>query len=170
MDNLTEISEELSRIPKPFIRIELFKEKYIPLIFDTDPSIFNFRWINEVSMNPYTEVNIIDEYGNIIDVVPPLRRPVLTNTNSSIGQITTMAVMEESVHKSKAELLLRNNLPKIMQFGDSRTPEIQERWKTFLTNLGYGKYLLDETLKTNSNIHYSNEKMESIEIEDNSDW
>lgn len=170
MEDLTKIAEEINSFPKPSIRIELFKEKYIPLLFDNDPSIFNYRWIDEVSMNPYLEVHVIDEFGNILHVVPPLRRPVLSNTDTRIGQITSMAVLEEGVHKGRAEQLLRNNLPKVMQFSNARSDEIQHRWNQFLTELGYGSYLIDNAMKQTSSIHYSNEKMESIELKDNEDW
>ncbi len=150
---------------KPMLRFSVFKERYLPLLFSEDPSLFNNRWIEDVSISPYLEVDLIDEHGKLVYTVPPLRRQVNSHANTVLNEMTKMAVIEASIHSEMGNIFLENNLPKLVKFDDSRSPEIQERWKTFLTELGYGEFLAD-----GKQISREINSGGGLEIVDNEDW
>lgn len=150
---------------KPMIRVETFESKYVPLIFDKDPSLFNLRWVDEVSKNQYNEVVALDENNEVVYIIPPLRKPVKSTTDQSIARLTNQAKLESQVHIIKATTLMDNNLPKLVKFADARSSEIEQRWSELLTNLGYGDVLVmlgDKTTLADGT--------STVEMGEDSDW
>jgi hypothetical protein len=169
-EDLTALSKEISNFPKPMIRIEAFKQIYLPLLFNPNPSLFNFRWINEVSMNPYLSVNILDTDNNIIHVVPPLRTPIDSTKLTRLNDVTNLAIAEQSVHKARGEIFLADTLPKMMQFKEARSEELKRQWDIFITELGFGDMIVNR-VNINGIKETNKEMIGNIDLEDdNKDW
>lgn len=129
---------------KPSIRIELFESKYLPMMLDPNPAKFNLHWINEVAMSPYLEVNVVNANGGVEYTTPPLRSPTKTTTKNNIQYLANYALMESKIHMLRAQMILSENLPKMIRFETGIDPEYEYRWRQILIRHGYGHMLPDK--------------------------
>jgi hypothetical protein len=129
--------ETLNRIPK-----EVFIRNYAPLIFDTDPSVFNLRWVAEVASSPTHEVIMVDNLGNILSIIPPLRVTTLKNINLGPELSSELEVygIQKSIKKNQSENRLINTLNKL-DLHISVTPELELRWRKLLIECGFGEMI-----------------------------
>lgn len=153
--------------PKPKINEKLFVSVYLPLLFNEDPLAFNLKWINDVAMNPYLEVEVVDDNNKVLYLVPPLRSPLKTSLKRDIPNLANYAIMEHRVHKLRAEMVLAENLPKLIQFETGITDENERRWQEIIIRNGYGDRLINTKTQPNSSV----QPVEDIQLsDDEDDW
>ena len=61
-DYLTEILE----MSIPVIEHSVFKNKYLPLLLNKDPLVFNAAWINDVAGSHHARVKVVDSKGDSV--------------------------------------------------------------------------------------------------------
>ena len=157
----------INNSPKPQIRVEAFKTKYLPLLISNpDPSVFNIRWIDEVAMSPYLEVDAINNDGTVAFTIPPLRSQVNTVVDATLQQVANLAKMEYQVHHLKGHAFLNTNLPRVLRFNSARDADIQKRWNELLILLGYKDLLVDPDTGTTAD----RPVQKTVEMSDDEDW
>lgn len=129
--------ETLNKIPR-----EVFIRNYAPLLFDPDPSVFNLRWVSEVASSPTHEVIMVDNVGNFLTFIPPLRATTLKSLNlgPELSSELEVYAIQKSVKKNQSENRLINTLSKL-DLQISVTPELESRWRNLLIDCGFGELL-----------------------------
>lgn len=125
----------------PTISLDLLISKYIPLLLDPDPAIFNMTWINEISKNPLLEVRVLDGSGDTVYTIPPLVQSANTIETADIQHMATMAVLESNVHEARGQAVLREQLPRLVSFTNSDNSKGTNVWRTILNDHGFGEHI-----------------------------
>ena len=139
---------ELTNIPNKSIARSIFEKRYLPLLFDPDPKVFNLRWLDEIAGSIFAEVDVIGEGGNVDFVIPPLKAQYATDPNNDINFLANQAEREAGIHRLKSEALLARTLPSRMNFVKGRNPEHEARWRHIIAECGYEDMLLDTSAAT----------------------
>ncbi len=124
-----------------------FKNGWLPiLLYNSDPVVFNSRWISEVAYSPTARVRVIDTTGKTLFTVPPLVTPNkihLTHSEeltSMIGRIHQM----KDVNPPKANMLLAETLDDISaSIAMPQDISYVDEWNNILIRYGYGDLIAD---------------------------
>lgn len=111
---------------------ELFVKRYIPLLFDKDPSVFNLAWINEVAANPHVRVHISNSAGEIIFSVPPLRVSPITNNDPKLTQILDHIQLEINMRGIHGVNILNRELPRLIDVSTKAPEDFAMEWRAIL--------------------------------------
>lgn len=117
--------------PKPSIPYDVFKQKYAPFI---KTGQFHIKWVNEVSSNLFTEVDVINPDGSVRYTVPTIGRPMDTTLDQNATTIVNAAAMQQTDIQKMG--ILRSHLPKTIKFIEGRTTAEIKRWEAIFLDCG----------------------------------
>lgn len=138
-----------------------FVTRYLPLLFDKDPSLFNMLWLNHVAENPHVRVNIVDTKNNVLFSVPPLRASHSAKVVENIAFTLSNATNELEVKGAKGARDFSNLLPLLIRFEKLVDPEHQEEWRQILI-----RYNLEDKLPKVDSVSV---KKETLDFSDSDD-
>lgn len=130
-------------LPDPLTKLDLlvtmplkiFMDQYVPLLRDKNPSIFNNAWIRNVAGNTTTEVVLLDDKGNPIDVVPQLR---VTPDISLLSRPAIAGFIEQrtNISPTLGDAAFDDILARIDTIQIDKVRELEDRWKEFIIRRG----------------------------------
>jgi hypothetical protein len=146
--NFDKYIDILLQRPNPWIREELFVQRYLPMLFDPNPAIFNYAWLNQVATNMFLEVDVKNEKGETLFTVPPLRRSYPTTLDPALTHFAHRIERERVIHKKRAIMFMDQGLPALLHFERYTNPEDAKRWRDILKRYGYERQLTqNDTVK-----------------------
>lgn len=141
-EHLKEILESSSRK----VTEQLLKDRYLPLLFDPDPMVFNKAWIDEVAGCPHARVYIVNYADEVLGSVPPLRLAPISQIDSKVPAALNLIQRHMSQNSAHGQALLLATLPQIISLETQIGAENQNEWKELLIKYGYQQFILDGPL------------------------
>ena len=153
-DKLPDYLNDILTYAVPKVSYNDFKNKYLPLILNKNPAVFNSIWVNEVAISPHARVSVIATDGTEVYSVPPLCDNVMTSLSTTIPNVVQQASLEAGINVNRGIMVLSSLLPVINSMLTARNPEHIKEWQVILEKEGYQDYIsyLKESDQTNTNI------------------
>lgn len=142
-DHLKEILESSSRK----VTEQLLIERYLPLLFDPNPMVFNMAWIDEVAGCPHARVYITNYSNEVIGSVPPLRLAPISQVDSKVPSTLNIIQRHMSQNSAHGQALLLATLPQIISMETQIGIDIQNEWKELLIKYGYQQFIIEGDLQ-----------------------
>lgn len=138
--------------PVTQLREDIFKSRCLPLLFKEDLGAFNRTWLRHVVRSPFEEVDIIDQFGNILFRVPALRESDAVSLDSRVNKILTSSVRHAEVHSSRQTAMIKQVADNSVKFQLTTPDNYTERWIAILERYGYTNEAkkLTNSIKTTS--------------------
>jgi len=159
MQDLDYLNEIISNSVETILE-EVFVNRYLPLIFNKDPQIFNLTWLNEVAKNPHVRVHVINRAKEVLYTVPPLRVSPLSNANSNLSKQLSFIRAIGNTSAVRAQLMLDNNLSNIVKIDSNYPEEYKKEWQAIFDRYN----LTDKYVKDN------NSNLNIVEFIDEDEW
>lgn len=156
--------EEITEQAKVKLDENIFKNVFIPLLFDPNPGAFNYNWLNKVAGNPHVRVYITDKTGKELFSVPPLKTsPTHVDGNKLQFTLNKYTQLSE-MYGALALPPLQEGLANIFKFSNERDINHMKEWQSIFDRYG----LSDKYIKTEDvNIVEDNQ---GISIVDDDEW
>jgi hypothetical protein len=142
-----------------------FKRIFLPLLFRDNPEDFNKAWIDHVAKVPHARVNVVDDKGDFLFSVPPLRIDPVVIFNKDLVNRLTGAFNIKETNPIMAGKLLNTVLENDIGFSRGITDDTKLEWETIFDRYGLTKYYLNSSTNTAGEINQGC----TIEPDDN-DW
>lgn len=144
----------LNRIPK-----QIFIQKYAPLFFSDDPSVFNLEWV-KVSGSIIHEVIMVDNNDEPLYLIPPLRTTKIQAAD--LGKPLNIAADIYGIRKQNAPQVAESRLLdafKNLEYVAGVSTEIRDRWIAVFVDCGFVDNLKELDVDAASNTTVDNEDL-----------
>lgn len=171
---LDTINDNINQVTiNPRVSEKIFVKVFLPVFLaDEENNIYNANistWVNKVSGNPFTEVDVVADNGEIIYTVPAILNRNYVNpineTNINISQIISNSEMLSRIHPNQGEVYLYTSLDKRAMLLKNSVNNLDElnRWNNIFKRYGIKPIELKVNKETND-LSNNNDDMEFIDI------
>lgn len=128
-----DVLDSIAGEANPRLAEATFFTRYLPLTLHEDPGLFSRFWLAEVAKFPGTEVDIINEVGEVLYTVPPTAPAVEVVTSDDFVEILSESVMQGNIAPVVQHNFLNANLPSRITCKIGDVEDIRRRWIAIFT-------------------------------------